>query len=178
MLVVFADDERQVIKTTIGWIKQLYKNENPDEETKAAFQKSIDNALSKLVNSQNGDDCCLVESLNTKFLICNKLETVIENAKNAINPNEPILWLLDLSWGGEKSFPILKQIKSSEFKHWPVVIYTKSNDDSDVQEAYRNHANAYLHKPDTDAKDRKEAFKNVIETWRSLFSLPIASSSD
>lgn len=56
--------------------------------------------------------------------------------------------LLDLNLPGAGGLSLLKRIKSNEaLKHIPVVVWTTSDQQSDVSAAYANGANSYIVKP-------------------------------
>ena len=60
----------------------------------------------------------------------------------------PDLILLDLNLPRKDGREVLVEIKSSpSLRRIPVLILTSSTDRSDVDHAYNNHANSYLHKP-------------------------------
>ena len=60
----------------------------------------------------------------------------------------PALVLLDLKLGGESGFEVLTWIRARPSTvSVPVVVVTSSNQDSDMQLAYRTGANGYLIKP-------------------------------
>lgn len=60
----------------------------------------------------------------------------------------PVLVLLDLKMPRMNGFDVLAWIRSqNQFKTLPVVIFTASNQEEDIQRAYLAHANSYLVKP-------------------------------
>ncbi len=65
------------------------------------------------------------------------------------NPNQkPNLVILDISMPKLTGLECLKQIRQSEnWKDLPVVIYSTSSNDEDLDEATRNGANLYVVKP-------------------------------
>jgi len=78
--------------------------------------------------------------------------------------NEKDLWpdliLLDLNlpvWNGKKTLEVLK--KHANLKTIPVVVYTTSRSETDMQEAYLLGANSYIVKP-----SKFEDLLNTIET--------------
>lgn len=61
----------------------------------------------------------------------------------------PEIILLDINLPGMNGFEILKFIRNqSGFKHTPVIMFTSSEDESDIRKSYEYGANAYLVKPD------------------------------
>lgn len=60
----------------------------------------------------------------------------------------PDLILLDLNLPGTDGRAVLKALKSSDdTARIPIIIFTTSSAPDDIEEAYRNHANAYMTKP-------------------------------
>lgn len=62
-----------------------------------------------------------------------------------------------------KNDPLLKTI--------PVIMLTTSSADSDVQDAYANHANCYVVKP-VDLNKFMEVIRSIEEYWVSIVKLP------
>ena len=62
-----------------------------------------------------------------------------------------------------KNDPLLKTI--------PVIMLTTSSADSDVQDAYANHANCYVIKP-VDLNKFMEVIRSIEEYWVSIVKLP------
>jgi len=62
----------------------------------------------------------------------------------------PQLILLDLQLRGQHGRDVLKRLRADvRFKHIPVVIFTTSDDSSDIVACYSEGANAYVVKPGT-----------------------------
>jgi CheY-like chemotaxis protein len=60
----------------------------------------------------------------------------------------PKVILLDLNLPGTDGKEVLKEIKSSDsHKHIPVVVFTTSNNPTDIKECYEMGANGYMQKP-------------------------------
>lgn len=58
------------------------------------------------------------------------------------------LIILDLNLPGMDGREVLKEIKTDEnLQHIPVVVFTSSEADSDIEKAYKLHANCYVTKP-------------------------------
>jgi CheY-like chemotaxis protein len=65
-------------------------------------------------------------------------------------PPLPCLILLDLHLGGQNGFDFLKRLRiDARFAAIPVVVFTTSDDTSDLSLAYANGANGYVVKPGT-----------------------------
>jgi CheY-like chemotaxis protein len=73
----------------------------------------------------------------------------------------PDLVLLDLNLPRKGGREVLQEMKSDpELKHIPVIVLTTSEDEADVLQSYRLHANAYVTKP--------VAFTEFLETLQQL----------
>lgn len=83
---------------------------------------------------------------------------VVENGDDALDyvgqkgryaeARRPDLILLDLNLPGTDGRAVLKALKSSEdTAQIPIIIFTTSSAPGDIEAAYRNHANAYMTKP-------------------------------
>lgn len=60
----------------------------------------------------------------------------------------PALILLDLNLPGTDGREVLEQVKQDEeLRSIPVIVFTTSVDNKDVNECYRAGANSYVHKP-------------------------------
>lgn len=60
----------------------------------------------------------------------------------------PTLLLLDLKMPRMTGFDVLKWVRSNkEFRTLPVVVFTASNQEGDIRQAYEMGANSYLVKP-------------------------------
>jgi len=64
------------------------------------------------------------------------------------NYNIPDLIILDLNLPNINGFDILQQIKTEQnLKSIPVIIYSSSDDQIDIELSYKLHANSYITKP-------------------------------
>jgi CheY-like chemotaxis protein len=73
----------------------------------------------------------------------------------------PDLVLLDLNLPKKGGREVLDEMKSDpDLKHIPVIVLTTSEDEADVLQSYRLHANAYVTKP--------IAFTAFLETLQQL----------
>jgi CheY-like chemotaxis protein len=76
---------------------------------------------------------------------------------------------LDINMPGENGIKFLKKIKSKEkFKDIPVIMYTVSAHESEIEECYKLGAHYYLVKP--------YAELNLIESIRKIFETDLTSA--
>ena len=84
----------------------------------------------------------------------------------------PDLILLDLNLPRRDGREVLTEIKADEgFKHIPVVILTSSQDEEDILQSYRLHANCYISKPIRFGEFVK-VVKSIEEFWFTIVTLP------
>ena len=88
------------------------------------------------------------------------------------NQLKPQLILLEITVSNGKGKQLLTTIKDHvELKKIPLLVLTKSKDSKDVQECYKQYANAYIQKPES--KERYHALiKNILKFWMEIVSLP------
>jgi chemotaxis family two-component system response regulator Rcp1 len=78
---------------------------------------------------------------------------------------KPDIIILDLNLPKKNGIELLKIIKSNEnSKAIPVIIMTTSDADFDLQNAYSNHANAYIVKP-PDFQSLIKVMNNISNFW-------------
>ncbi len=84
----------------------------------------------------------------------------------------PDLVLLDLNMPRKDGREVLQEIKvDADLRTIPVVVLTTSDDDTDVQRSYLEHANSYITKP-VDLQQFKEALIRTTEYWFAVVKLP------
>lgn len=82
------------------------------------------------------------------------------------------LILLDLNLPLKNGMEVLAALRQNpKVDHVPVIILTTSNDQDQVLQAYRNRANAYVHKA-IDADIFMERIKALVAFWFQAASLP------
>ncbi|MGB5757525.1 MAG: response regulator [Acidimicrobiales bacterium] len=82
------------------------------------------------------------------------------------------LILLDLNLPDKDGHAVLAEIRNDPIlRQTPVVVLTTSDDDSDVLEAYRQGANAYVTKP-ADLDGWLHVIASINEFWLSVARLP------
>jgi two-component system, chemotaxis family, response regulator Rcp1 len=108
--------------------------------------------------------------------------SVVDSGENALpflrkqgnysSANRPDLVLLDINLPKKSGHEILGEIKrDSDLKAIPVVMFSSSSSPRDVQEAYGQHANSYIRKP-----QNLDGFVEVLRVlehfWFNTASLP------
>ena len=95
--------------------------------------------------------------------------SVVEDGRDAIHTlerfveerNRPKIILLDLNLPGLSGLDILKRIKEMPYLRFtPVILFSTSDDPTDVKACYEFGANAYITKP--------SGYNNLVECVRSL----------
>lgn len=82
------------------------------------------------------------------------------------------LILLDLNLPGKDGHAVLAEIRTDPIlRQTPVVVLTTSNEESDVLQAYRQGANAYVTKP-VDLDGWLHVIAAINEFWLSVARLP------
>lgn len=77
----------------------------------------------------------------------------------------PHLMLMDLKMPKVNGLDVLSQIKGDDrLRALPVVILTTSNAETDIAQAYANHANSYLTKP-ADFAELGRMLKDLLAFW-------------
>ncbi|MBU6474379.1 MAG: response regulator [Alphaproteobacteria bacterium] len=86
----------------------------------------------------------------------------------------PTLMLLDLNMPGLDGFQVLQAVKSDErLKAIPIVIWTTSSNEKDINACYRLGANAYMQKP-VIFDQLVESVKRLKEYWFEAAVLPVS----
>ncbi|QLK26524.2 response regulator [Natrinema zhouii] len=87
----------------------------------------------------------------------------------------PDLVLLDLNLPRKDGFDVLEEMQNdSELERVPVLVLTSSTAREDIISSYKQHANAYLTKPDS-PELFIELVKSVEEFWLKRVRLPPCS---
>ncbi len=89
------------------------------------------------------------------------------------NSSRPDLILLDLNMDRKDGRQTLKEIKSNIlFRDIPVVIFSSSDSERDITDAYRNSANAYVVKQQS-LKDFVKTLEAITEFWFNTAKHPL-----
>lgn len=108
--------------------------------------------------------------------------TVVEDGKEALaylhhegpyeNTALPDLILLDLNMPKKSGREVLAEIKADEeLRRIPVLVFTISNAERDILEAYDLQANAFITKP-IDLNEFLTVVKSMEEFWLTIAKLP------
>ena len=83
-------------------------------------------------------------------------------------PEKPDIILLDLKITGIDGFNLIKKIKTMpDLMTIPVVVLTSSEDPSDIEEAYKSHANSYVPKS-IDASMFRKQIETLVYYWTQI----------
>jgi len=86
--------------------------------------------------------------------------------------HRPCIILLDLNMPGTDGREVLQDIKGdSELKKIPVLVFTTSDDDRDVNACYQMGANSYIQKP-VDLSGFIQAVQRMADFWFAVVILP------
>jgi CheY-like chemotaxis protein len=78
---------------------------------------------------------------------------------------EPEMILLDINLPGMNGFEILQHVRTkTSYRHIPVIMFTSSDDTSDIERSYEFGANAYLIKPDN-LHSLREILSDTFNFW-------------
>ena len=78
---------------------------------------------------------------------------------------QPEMILLDINLPGMNGFEILQHLRTkTQYKHVPVIMFTSSDDKSDIEKSYEYGANAYLINPDS-LGTLKEVLEDTFNFW-------------
>lgn len=133
-----------------------------------------------LVEDNEGDILLTQEALEESQFISSI--DVARNGKEALDhlmrkdayqyANQPDLILLDINLPIKSGHEVLTEIKTNDLlKHIPVVMLTTSSSESDINKAYKNHANSYISKP-VEIDGFTQVLERIEQFWFSIVSLP------
>lgn len=113
-----------------------------------------------------------------QLLTCSDLEGLTQKIEVIVaSTGEVPLVFLDLDWGGDKS-KSLKMIsalkRSTLHRNCVVLIYSESEDQKYVDDAYSHFANGYVHKGND---DQEKQFIKTVKAWLKRIRMPSALAS-
>lgn len=86
--------------------------------------------------------------------------------------DRPGLILLDLNLPGTDGRAVLRDLKADPlFKSTPIIVFTTSNDERDIEACYRDGANSYIQKP-LDFRGFVTALGRLQDYWFEIAILP------
>ncbi|RYF90939.1 MAG: response regulator [Chitinophagaceae bacterium] len=84
----------------------------------------------------------------------------------------PDLLLLDVNLPKKNGHEVLQFLKVDDrIKHIPVIMFTTSSSENDINLSYQNHANSYITKP-VDVNEFLSVIKKIEQYWLSIVNLP------
>jgi len=105
-----------------------------------------------------------------KFLKYLKKEEEFEN-----DSPTPSIVLLDINMPKKNGFEVLEEIKQNHiFKTIPIILFTSSNNENDIERGYRLGANSYIAKP-THSSDFDSLMEGVTQYWFGFVKMPNSS---
>ncbi len=133
-----------------------------------------------LVEDNEGDILLTKEAFEDAKLLTRL--SVVRDGKEAVDflnkhgafkeVETPDLLLLDVNLPKKNGHEVLKFIKEDEnLKHIPVIMFTTSSSEKDINLSYQNHANCYITKP-VDVNDFLSVITKVENFWISVVNLP------
>lgn len=143
--------------------------------------RSILQPIEILLVEDNPGDIRLTQEVLKEGRIHNHLN-IVEDGEQAIaflhridpyaHAPEPNLVLLDLNLPRRGGLEVLRLIKTHEaLKHIPVVIFTSSQAEDDIMNAYNLYANCYITKP-IDLEQFTKSIQSIEDFWLSMVQLP------
>jgi DNA-binding NarL/FixJ family response regulator len=170
LLIVIADDEFDFRNTVIQWIASEYR----------LSDELLESAIEAVGDEDSQENSFLISESNPKFLIVSVLEQLWNIVALHAEHNQRILIILDLGWGDSSDALLqLQNLRNDESqKHYPVIIYSKSDTEDDIKRAYEATANCYIVKTDGSPEERKKRFLNTLTQWQGHYLPPFAITSN
>ena len=133
-----------------------------------------------LVEDNEGDILLTQEAFEEAKLITRL--SVVRDGKEAVdflNKTEafkgvqtPDMLLLDVNLPKKNGHEVLQFVKQNEsLKHIPVIMFTTSSSENDINLSYKNHANCYITKP-VDVTEFLTVITRIENFWISIVDLP------
>jgi CheY-like chemotaxis protein len=170
LLIVIADDEFDFRNTVIQWIASEYRLSN----------EVCESAIEAVGEDESQGNSFYISESNPKFLIVSVLDQLWSIVAQHAEHNQRILIILDLGWGDSSDALLeLQNLRRDELrKHYPVIIYSKSDTEDDIKRAYEATANCYIVKTDGTPEARKQRFLNTLTQWQGHYLPPFAITSN
>jgi len=138
-------------------------------------------AIHILLVEDNEGDILLTKEAFEDAKILTRL-SVVRDGKEAVDflnklgsfkeADTPDLLLLDVNLPKKNGHEVLKFIKEDErLKHIPVIMFTTSSSQKDINLSYQNHANCYITKP-VDVTEFLSVISRIENFWISIVDLP------
>lgn len=133
-----------------------------------------------LVEDNEGDILLTKEAFEDAKLLTRL--SVVRDGKEAVDfltkegsfkeVESPDLLLLDVNLPKKNGHEVLQFIKEDDrLKHIPVIMFTTSSSETDINFSYQNHANCYITKP-VDVNDFLSVITRIENFWISIVTLP------
>lgn len=133
-----------------------------------------------LVEDNEGDILLTTEALEERRLT--KKISVVRDGKEALDflfrndhysdAETPELILLDINLPKKNGLEVLQIIKSTQgLQHIPVIIFTTSSSEKDLDFCYNNHVNCFITKP-VDIEEFAKVINKIENFWLNTITLP------
>jgi CheY-like chemotaxis protein len=133
-----------------------------------------------LVEDSDNDIELLTEAISEEEFADDVI--VVKNGQQALDflsgggvrrePGNPILVMLDLKLPQVHGLEVLRRVKSDpQLKNIPIVVFTSSHEESDLQKSYALGANAYVVKPGV-FDEYKRALQTLGAFWTAVNQPP------
>lgn len=157
MCVAIADDDPELLDFVAGWVSDLPK-------AQLLVCRQLDNFRT-----------AILEKLQSMRDMHN---AIIHDPQDKIR----ILIFLDLIWGPghnpARGLECLNTLRNDpELRCYPIIIYSQTNGDDEIAQCYCRQASGFLTKGPHNGLGAGERFISVVETWRTIMTLPPARDS-
>ncbi|MEM8970789.1 MAG: hypothetical protein AAGD43_01830 [Pseudomonadota bacterium] len=165
-VIVLADDEWEFRKSAIRWISEAYNVSKAEREA----------AISAVGADDSEQDFHIIRTAELEFLIVANLEALWSTIASEFRDRRRLVVFLDLRWEGEGEslFAIREMRQNKDMQHYPVIVYSKSDSESDIKNSYDHTANAYLTKSGS-SDERKKKFLKTVKQWTTVTTPPFVS---
>lgn len=114
-----------------------------------------------------------METDRVDFLFITTLENIWSIVGSHVKDDRRVVIFLDLNWDANtESLGKIKEVREDEAKkHFPIIIYSKSDVEEDISKSYAATANAYIIK-DGGPVESKRKFLDALEQWGAFYQPP------